>query len=183
MVKNRHLIQLVFAAMLAALCCVSTLIIHIPTPTGGFVNLGDTLVILAGWLLSPVYGILAAGLGSMLADIISGYAHYAPATFIIKGLMALVVGLIMRLLKKVADKKPALFPVFIAVSAVCAESIMIAGYFVFEATVLHYGTGALASVVHNLIQAAAGIIGGALLTTLIRRTNIKEELLSRPENH
>ena len=173
---SKHLIQVVFAAMLAALCCVSTLIIRIPTPTGGFVNLGDVIIILAAWLLSPVYGILSAAIGSMLADILAGYAQYAPATFIIKGLLAFIAWLIFRLTDKLAQKKHVYSLITTALAGLCAEVVMVAGYFVFEAFFLHYGMGALASVVPNLMQAVAGIIGGTLLTFLIKRTNVKTDL-------
>ena len=55
------------AALLAALTCVATMIIKIPSPLKGYLNLGDCVVLLAGWMLSPTYGFLAAGLGSALA--------------------------------------------------------------------------------------------------------------------
>ena len=38
----------------------------------------------------------AAGIGSMMADLFSGYAVYAPATFVIKALMALAAYLLYR---------------------------------------------------------------------------------------
>ena len=33
-------------------------------------------VLLCGWVLDPVYGFLAAGIGSGLADLLSGYVTY-----------------------------------------------------------------------------------------------------------
>ena len=69
--------KLVYAALFAALTCVMTMIVKIPVPaTGGYVNLGDCVVLLAGWVLGPMYGGAAAGLGSMLADLVSGYPLY-----------------------------------------------------------------------------------------------------------
>ena len=82
--------KIVMASLLAALCCVATMIIKIPSPLKGYLNIGDCIVLLSGWILSPLYGFLAAGLGSALADVFSGYVTYAPATFIIKGLMVLI---------------------------------------------------------------------------------------------
>ena len=52
--------KIVTASMLAALCCVATMIIRIPSPLKGYMNLGDCVVLLSGWLLSPVYGFFAA---------------------------------------------------------------------------------------------------------------------------
>ena len=62
--------------MLAALICVATMVIKIPSPLNGYINLGDCIVLLSGWLLSPVYGFMAAGLGSALADLFAGYVTY-----------------------------------------------------------------------------------------------------------
>ena len=92
MQDNNATKRIVMAAMLAALTCVATMVIKIPSPLKGYLNLGDCVVLLAGWMLSPVYGFLAAGIGSALADVFSGYVLYAPATFVIKGAMALVEG-------------------------------------------------------------------------------------------
>lgn len=178
MKMSKHLVKLVFSALLAALCCVSTLIIQIPTPTGGFVNLGDVIIIFAAWLLSPVYAVLAAAIGSALADLLAGYAQYAPATFVIKGLMALVAWSVFKLTNKLTTHKPVLSLVFTPLCALCAEILMVLGYFLFECFILHYGFGAVASVIPNIMQGVAGILGGTILTELIRRTSPKSKLLS-----
>ena len=81
--------MVVMSAMLASLTCVATMIIKIPTPLHGYANLGDCIVLLSAFLMPVSYGFCAAAIGSALADVLSGYAMYAPATFIIKGLMAL----------------------------------------------------------------------------------------------
>ena len=70
-----------------------TLVIQVPSPMNGYVNLGDCGVLLSAWILGPWYGGAAAGIGSMLADIFSGYAHYAPGTLAIKLSMAVLAGL------------------------------------------------------------------------------------------
>ena len=74
---------MVTAALLAAFTCIATMIIKIPTPTFGYIHLGDGLVLLCGIILGPGIGALAAGIGSMFADIFSGYMTWAPATLII----------------------------------------------------------------------------------------------------
>ena len=70
MKMNTRTKKIVMAAMLAALACVATMIIKIPSPLKGYLNLGDCIVLVAGWMLSPTYGFLAAGLGSALADLL-----------------------------------------------------------------------------------------------------------------
>ena len=92
--SDKKIRTMVMAAVLAALACVATMVVQIPSPMNGFVNLGDCFVLLSGWLLGPWWGGAAGGIGSMLADLLLGYGHYAPGTLIIKGLMALVGALI-----------------------------------------------------------------------------------------
>ena len=66
--KNASLRKIIFAALMAALTTVATMIIRIPTPTQGYIHLGDGMVLLCGALLGPGLGALAAGIGSMLSD-------------------------------------------------------------------------------------------------------------------
>ena len=155
--KNTTL-RLVMAALLAAMTCVATMVIKIPiTATGGYINLGDCIVLLSGILLGPLYGGLAAGIGSALADLFSGYVAFAPATFLIKGIMAVIVGAFVKDLTKKSIFKTVL-------SGSCAECLMIAGYFFFEAVFMGYGLGAAAAIPGNAIQ---GIVGLILTTILI----------------
>ena len=70
--------QIVTAALFAALACVATMVIKIPSPMDGYLNLGDCVVLAAGWLLAPGYGFLAAGLGSGLADLFRGMPPMRP---------------------------------------------------------------------------------------------------------
>lgn len=153
-------LKLVTAALLAALTCVATMIIQIPVPvTSGYIHLGDGFVILSGILLGPVYGALAAGIGSMLADLLTGYMVYAPITFVVKGLAALASGLIFSILQK-KNQKFHILPVIFC--GVCATVIIASGYFAAEAVILGYGPAAAASVPHNLIQGLFGIIISAI---------------------
>ena len=61
---GKNIRKLVLAALLAALTAVATMIIRIPTPTQGYIHLGDGMVLICGILLGPGLGALAAGIGS-----------------------------------------------------------------------------------------------------------------------
>lgn len=87
--KTRHMVM---SALLAALTTAATMVIRIPTPTLGYIHLGDSMVLICGILLGPGLGAAAAGIGSMLADLFSGFTAWAPGTFAIKALTALVGG-------------------------------------------------------------------------------------------
>lgn len=158
--------KIVIAAMLAALTCIATMIIKIPSPLKGYLNLGDCVVLLSGWLLSPLYGFLAAGLGSGLADLISGYGVYVPATFIIKGVMAIAAYFGFRFLQNKVTNISARI-----VSGIVAELIMVFGYYVFEGFL--YGFGAsLVNIPANAVQGVAGLIIGTILIKIFEKSKI-----------
>ncbi len=93
--------SLAVTALMAAFTCIATMSIRIPTPTLGYIHPGDCLVLLCGVILGPVAGFLAAGIGSMFADILSGYIIYAIPTLIIKGVTALIAAVLFRRLKQI----------------------------------------------------------------------------------
>ena len=164
--NNSKTKKLVMAALLAALCCVATMIIKIPSPLKGYLNLGDCVVLLAGWLLSPLYGFLAAGVGSALADVFSGYVTYAPATFIIKGLMALIAYFGFKILKDKIGNLPSRI-----VSGIVAEVIMVLGYFVFEGFLYGFGPSVV-NIPANGVQGIAGLILGCILVKIFEKSKI-----------
>ena len=96
--RDMKIRKMVLAALMAALTYVATMVVKIPSPMQGYVNLGDCCVLLSGWILGPWWGGAAAGIGSMLTDLLNGYAHYAPGTLVIKALDAIVAALIVKAL-------------------------------------------------------------------------------------
>ena len=119
--------KIVISALFAALACVATMIIKVPTVgTNGYVNIGDSIVLLCAWLIGGVYGGLAAGIGPALADLISGYPSYVLGTLVIKFLMGVAAYAVFKLVKN--------FNRIVAyvVSSIVAEIIMVFGYFIYE---------------------------------------------------
>ena len=164
--QNNTTQRIVMAALLAALTCVATMIIKIPSPLKGYLNLGDCVVLLAGWMLSPTYGFLAAGLGSALADTFSGYVTYVPATFVIKGLMALIAFYGFKLLhSKLGNISSRI------ISGIVAEVVMVAGYFIFEGFLYGFGPS-LVNIPANVIQGIAGLITGTILVKVFEKSKI-----------
>lgn len=161
--------KIVMAALMAALACVATMIIKVPSPLKGYLNLGDCVVLTAGWMLSPIYGFLAAGLGSALADLFSGYVVYAPVTFLIKGCMALITYFGFRLLHKRISDLPSRI-----ISGTAAEMLMILGYFVFEGCMYGFGPSVV-NIPANAVQGIAGLIIGIILTKVFVKSKIHFE--------
>lgn len=89
-------VNLALTGLMGALVIVGTFI-SIPIPVLGdrtMIGLGNVFCILSGLLLGPVYGGLAAGVGSGVFDLVGGWASSAPTTLINKFMMAFVCGAI-----------------------------------------------------------------------------------------
>lgn len=173
--KKTNIMKLCFAAMFAALICVGTVLIVIPVMGGGFVNFGDCFILVAAWTLGPYYGFAAGAIGSALADLFVGYAMYAPATFVIKGLIALTAAFAARAISAKSGNKKLGY----IIGAIAGELIMIAGYYLFNATVMGYGfIGAALTLHFDAIQAAAGAIMGCLLIAILEKTVLKKQFKS-----
>ncbi|MBR3789285.1 MAG: ECF transporter S component [Clostridia bacterium] len=167
--KNRKLKLTIISALFAALVCVATMVVKIPTPLNGYINLGDCVILVAAFTLPCGYGFLAAGIGSCLADILSGYTAYAPATFVIKGFMVLVVCLVTKLLK--VNKSN-----FVkVVSGVLAELTMVLGYYIFEGFMYGF-VPSLANIPMNLIQGVAGLVLAVVLIKVLEKQKLIEKL-------
>ena len=158
--------KLIYAALFAALCCVITMYPKFPT-LFGYIHAGDALVLLAAYVLGPLWGSLAAALGSSLADLMAGYVQYFPGTFVIKGLDALVAALIFKAMGRTSAAA--------IVSGVVGEIIMVVGYFGYAGLLLGKGIAA-ASIPGNLVQAAMGLVIGFVLLKVMQKTRIAEKI-------
>ena len=155
--KLEKTLKLTYTAMLTAMVCVATMLIR-PTLVG-YTNLGDGFILLSAFLFGPFYGAVAGGIGSMLADIISGYAFYAPATLVIKGLIAVIAALLWKAMSKRGGDK--VWKKILA--SLVAEIWMAAGYWTFETLFLGEAKAALASVPNNIAQGLVGVVLGMVL--------------------
>ena len=160
---------LALTGLFAALGCAGTMVIQVPSPTGGYMNLGDAVVILGAWLLGPAYGAAAGGVGPAMADLLSGYAVYVPATLVIKAVMALTAALMYRALGRKG----------LLLSALAAEVPMVLGYWLFDGALAALSgggdlvlclTASAAGLPSNLVQAAFGAAASTLLALALRRS-------------
>lgn len=169
---NKSVLKLVYSALFAALACVATMVIRIPSVGGvGYVNVGDTIVLMCAWLLGGVYGGVAAGVGTALADLLGGYAYYVPGTFTIKFLMAFVAYLIYKnMTKKMSNKFLGLLA-----SGIVAEIIMIVGYFLYKAFILGKGyLAAVPSIFSNIAQGVTCLIIAIVLFYALEKSNFNK---------
>ncbi len=181
--------QLILAALMTAFTCIATMIIKIPTPTFGYIHLGDGLVLLCGIVFGPFTGGLAAGIGSMFSDIFSGYASWAPATFLIKALTAGSMGLLFRKLKHKTSAHGG--SICVIIGGLVGETIMVVGYFLYEAGLAAFASGGFTKaalyagavssatgIPFNIVQGVVGIvIALILLPVLLKIPDIREQVL------
>ncbi len=166
--KKRNTLYLTLTAMFTALTCVTTMFVQIPNPaTGGYVNIGDCVVLAAATLLGPAAGFFIGGVGSCLADLISGYAHWALPTFIIKSIEGFLCGITTYyIFRSKASKGIKLLSV--ALVSFASSIIMMFGYFLANYAMGGIGK-ATASVIPNTIQAAVSFaIDIAFISALIK---------------
>ena len=151
--------KLVMTALFTTLILISTMFIRIPIALG-YVNLGDAFILLAVFIMGPVYGTIAAGLGSGLADLF-GYITYAPGTLAVKSLMAFLAWLVYTFLKRLS-KKEMLSEI---AGGVVGATVMAFGYFVYETLLFTTAAVAIVNVPWNLLQ---GVVGVALSVAVMR---------------
>ena len=149
--------NLVLASIMTALVCVTTYFFQIPiAATGGYFNVGEAVIYITAILFGPIIGGIAGGVGAALADAMSPYIIYAPATLVIKFCEGFIIGFIIYRahLKKWEGWKE----YFIIITAVIIGGlIMVLGYFIYEAYVLGLGVPyAVVEIPFNLTQLGIG---------------------------
>lgn len=154
--------RLVMTALFAALTTVATAAVAIPLPASGYGNLGDAVVLLGGYLLGGAAGAAAGGIGAALADVLLGAALYAPATLVIKALMAALAAALYRGLRRGSGA--------LLAAGIAAECLMAAGYWVYEGLfVVRSFAGAAVNLPGNLIQGAFAVPVSAALALALKR--------------
>ena len=171
----------VTGAALAAMTCVATMVIKIPTPTMGYVHPGDCFVLLSGIILGPLAGGISAGLGSMLSDVLGGYAAWAPGTFVIKFLTAYSAALLFR---RLSGNKSLRLTFRSVISGTVGEIVMAAGYFLYNILMLSLiNTGnesvalgaaiaqSAAEIPFNLAQGLTGVVLCCAILPVLEKIN------------
>lgn len=137
--------ELVITGLSIALVFVATTCINIRLPIGqgGLIHLGNVPLFLVAIVFGKKIGALAGAFGMGLFDLMGGWTPWAPATFIIVGLMGYLVGII-------AEKKDDFIGYVLAIVAACA--VKVAGYYIAEALIYGNWVQPVLSIPGNLIQ-------------------------------
>ena len=175
-IVKKNLFKITLTALFTALTTLATLVAIPGLSPHGYVNIGDTLVLMSSLLLGPVYGTFAAAVGSALADITLGYAIFAPCTLVIKGLMAVVFWLITKKIKFFAVNKKRNFVGYL-LGGILAEIVMIVGYFFANVILFHDKfVAALASIPSDSLQAGISLALFIILATALNAVNFTDRI-------
>ena len=152
----------VFAALVFAV----TAYLHIPT-YNGYVHCGDGFIFIAACILPMPYSIAVGVVGAMLADLLTGFAIWAPGSMVIKGLIALIFSCKARKILTARN----------LIMLLPAALISVAGYYFYEVLITGSFVASLAGIPGSLVQAAASSIVFVVLGIAMDKYNIKKKLL------
>ena len=164
--------NMVYTSLFAALICVATFIIKVPSVvTNGYVHLGDGFIFIAVILLGSKNGALAGGIGASLADLLGGYSHYAIPTFIIKVVMVLIMGYVI---KKISGNSR-----FKWVAGALIGSVwQIIAYYVVGSVMVGSFISTIIEIPGNIVQSIVGIIVAIIFVAAFKNTSIGKKIIN-----
>jgi len=188
--KNESFMQLpafriATLAILIAVTALFTYVIRIPVaPTRGYINFGDVAIFFTAIIFGPITALISGGIGTALADLLSGYAQWAPFTFLAHGLQGLGIGLVIKAGRRMSEKTKGgisaradqeqdrrAFPrrpgvVSLLLSFVVGTLIM-GGIYFFTGGIMVGFAAAATEIPGNILQNVAGILIGTPLAMAV----------------
>ena len=161
------------SAMFAALVTVTTAFIKLPTPLG-YVHAGDSMVYLSASVLPGPFGLIASSIGGGMADLISGYPHWALPTAIIKALNV-VPFLICRAAFKNSARYRKIINLPNLLMIIPSTAVTLVGY-LFANAFFHGFAAAYAAVIPNLLQVAVAAVLYIALGLSLDAVQFKQKL-------
>jgi uncharacterized membrane protein len=157
--KGTSALKISTIAIMTAVVAVFTFAIRVPVaPTRGYLNLGDVAIYFSALTFGPITALICGGLGTALADIIGGYAQWAPISLVVHGLQGLTIGLLAHRGGRLAW----------VLAAAAGTALMCAGYFIAGSILVGPGA-ALVELPGNVLQNVAGVLVGLPLSLAVRR--------------
>jgi len=160
MKKTSDAWKVAVVSVLTAVVVVFTMIVKIPTAKG-YLNLCDVAVCFVAFTFGPWTAGIVGGLGAALADLLSGYAQWAPISFVCHGLEGLLVALVVR-------KKPVGWFRRCLAACVCM-AVVAGGYYLLSGLLIAGFSVALAEVPGNLGQSAVGVVLGFAVSAAVKK--------------
>lgn len=158
--------KIAFTGVFAAMVFVTTFFIKVPVASG-YVHFGDALIYIGAGIIGGPWAMLAGAIGAGLADLIGGYAIYAPASIIIKALIVLP----FMLFCKREDK---LFSLKTVLMTIPSGVITVGGYFL--ADLIIDKSYAVIDIPGNVIQAVGSAVIFAVVAFALDKAKVKDKI-------
>lgn len=174
--SNTDLQRLTTAAVATALVFLFTFLIKVPTVVG-YIHLGDAFVLLYAALTGDPLALLVGALGEGLADVAGGYFQYAPATMLLKALIALPVVWNTRrerAARQTGTGRPRILTRKTFLWSLLSVPITLGGYFLVD--YLLSGAYAVAALWTNGVQAVGSLLVFTVLALSFEKSRFQERL-------
>lgn len=166
--------NVVMTALMIAVITVSIMFIKIPIPaTQGYVHPGDAMIFLSVLILGWKYGAAAAAVGGAMGDIMGGVPLWAPWTFAIKGIMAIIMGLFIVGTMKKKQRIIGGVPLMELIGMALAGVFMVAGYYVAEGVLAGNWITPVLGIPWNTGQFVLGMVLSGAIAAALYKTSAK----------
>ncbi|MDW0114287.1 ECF transporter S component [Sporosarcina saromensis] len=165
---NARTFDLILSSMLIALVFVATLLLNIKLPisvNGGLVHLGTAMLFIVSILFGPKKGAIAGAVGMGLFDLVSGYAIWAPISFVARGIQGYLIGKIAWMNGRNGNSFR-----FNLLATIASTPLMMAGYYLWEAVIFKSWVIPLTSIPGDLVQTVVGILIALPVCVLLKKT-------------
>ncbi|GIM28359.1 membrane protein [Clostridium polyendosporum] len=162
--KTKYMVE---TALLTALVFVATAFINIRLPfvsNGGLVHLGTVMLFVTAIVFGKEKGAIAGAVGMAIFDLSSGWALWAPFTFIVRGIMGYMVGAVTW--SKNRDGNNLMVNIF---AVILSGAWMIFGYYITEGILYGNWIAPVASIPGNVTQIVIGLILGLPIAKVLKR--------------
>lgn len=160
--KNRQIKNMCLAATFTAVVFVLTAYLQIPSHSG-YVHIGDAFIMLSACLLPAPYAVFVGAGGALLADCLTGYAIWAPASVIIKALTALFF----------THKKETIINLRNLLALIPSALMCIGGYYLYESIISGNFIAPLSGIIGSVMQWLASSIIFVILGVALDKLKIK----------
>ncbi len=156
--SEKRLKHITLSGVLTALVFVVTAYLHIPT-ANGYIHVGDGFIYLAACLLPLPYAIAVGSGGALLADVLTGYAVWAPGSVVIKALSAMLF----------FGRRRRVICLRHCLALIPSALVTAGGYYLYEALLYGNLIAPLAGIPASLLQAGASAAVFVLLGLSVDR--------------
>jgi len=159
--------DMVETALLTALVFIATLLIHIPLPisaSGGLIHTGTAMLFIVAIVFGKEKAAIAGAIGMAIFDLSSGWALWAPFTFVVRGIMGYMVGYITWSKNREGNN----FLINI-LAIILAGAWMIGGYYITEGILYGNWISPMMSIPGNIAQIVIGLIIGLPMAKVLKK--------------